>query len=136
MSDKNIDNLIEYRLSRADDALKEASLLFDSNHINTYVNRLYYAAFYAVSALLLCRNISTSKHSHLRSAFHKDFVKPGTVPVEHGKHFDILFNSRQEGDYGDFVVFNAKDVAHWLTKTSDLVSFIRKIIPELSDNSA
>lgn len=35
------------------------------------------------------------------------------------------------GDYGDFVVFNADDVAHWLTKTGDLVNFIKKIIPEL-----
>lgn len=132
MSNGSIDDLIKYRLKRAKDALEEARLLFESDYINTYVNRLYYAAFYAVSALLLCRDISTSKHSHLRFLFHRNFVKPGTIPVEHGKHFDILFNSRQEGDYGDFVVFNADDVAHWLTKTSDLVNFIKKIIPELS----
>ena len=131
MSNGNIDELIKYRLDRAENTLQEARLLFKSNHINAYVSRLYYAAFYAVSALLLCRDISTSKHSHLRFTFHKDFVKPGTIPVEHGKHFDILFNSRQESDYGDFVVFNADDVAHWLTKTNDLVDFIKKIIPEL-----
>lgn len=131
MSNENIDDLIKYRLERSEDALEEARLLFESGHINTYVNRLYYAAFYAVSALLLCRDISTSKHSHLRSLFHKDFVKPGTIPIEHGKHFDMLFNSRQEGDYGDFVVFNADDVAHWITKTSDLVNFIKKVIPEI-----
>lgn len=131
MSNGSIDDLIKYRLKRAKEALEEARLLFESDHINTYVNRLYYAAFYAVSALLLCRDISTSKHSHLRSLFHRNFVKPGTIPIEHGKHFNILFNSRQEGDYGDFVVFNADDVAHWLTKTSDLVTFIKKIIPEL-----
>jgi uncharacterized protein len=136
MSNGKIDDLIKYRLERAEDALEEAHLLFESDHINTYINRLYYAAFYSISALLLCQGISTSKHSHLRSLFHKDFVKPGTIPVEHGKHFDMLFNSRQEGDYGDFVVFNADDVAHWLTKTSDLVRVIKKIIPELSDNSA
>lgn len=130
MSNGNIEDLVRYRLDRAENALEEAQLLFKSGHINTYVNRLYYAAFYAVSALLLCRGISTSKHSHLRSLLHKDFVKPGTIPIEHGKHFDILFNSRQEGDYGDFVVFKADDVAHWLAKTSDLVDFIKKIISE------
>lgn len=131
MSNGSIDDLIKFRLDRADNALEEARLLFESGHINTYVNRLYYAAFYAVSALLLCRDISTSKHSHLRSVFHKDFVKPGTVPVEHGKHFDILFNSRQEGDYGDFVIFNADDVAHWQAKTNDMIVCIKKIIPEV-----
>ena len=131
MNNGNIEDLIKYRLDRAENALEEAHLLFESDHINTYVNRLYYATFYAVSALLLCQDISTSKHSHLRSVFHKKFVKPGIIPVEHGKHFDILFNSRQEGDYGDYVIFKANDVAHWQTKTADLVNFIKRIIPEL-----
>lgn len=131
MSDGSIDDLIKFRLDRADSALEEARLLFEADHINTYVNRLYYAAFYAVSALLLCRDISTSKHSHLRSVFHKDFVKPGTIPIEHGKHFDILFNSRQEGDYGDFVIFNADDVAHWQAKTNCLIVCVKKIILEV-----
>jgi uncharacterized protein len=45
--------LIAYRMSRASEALDEARVLFDTGHINVYVNRLYYASFYAVSALPL-----------------------------------------------------------------------------------
>ena len=44
--------LVQYRLDRAREALAEAALLLDSGHANTGVNRLYYACFYAVSALL------------------------------------------------------------------------------------
>lgn len=86
--------LIAYRMSRATESIQEAKILSDAGHINSYVNRLYYACFYAVSALLLTRNISTSKHGHLRSLLHREFVKTGLIPQEMGKHFDLLFNSR------------------------------------------
>jgi hypothetical protein len=90
--------LIAHRLQRAREALTEARLLLDAGHVNTCVNRLYYACFYAVSALLMTQNVSTSKHSHLRSLLHHDYVRPGRIPEEMGKHFDLLFDSRQEGD--------------------------------------
>ena len=45
--------LIEYRMERAHDALVESKIMFQAGQINAYVNRLYYACFYAVSALLL-----------------------------------------------------------------------------------
>ena len=50
--------LVNYRLERAHEAVEEARLLFTAEHLHTYVNRLYYACFSAVSALLLTRNIS------------------------------------------------------------------------------
>ena len=34
---------------------EEAKILFEKGYANTFVNRLYYACFYAVSALLLTR---------------------------------------------------------------------------------
>jgi uncharacterized protein (UPF0332 family) len=43
--------LIEYRMERARETLGEAKMMFDAGRTNAYVNRLYYACFYAVSAL-------------------------------------------------------------------------------------
>ena len=124
-------SLITYRLSRAQEAIDEAKLLFNTGHINSYVNRLYYACFYAVSALLLSQGISTSKHGYLRSLLHRDFVKEGSIPKELGKHFDLLFDSRQESDYADLVVFKAEEVADWLVQTETFVSHIEKLISSL-----
>ncbi len=121
-------SLIEYRMSRATESIEEAKLLFDSGHVNSYVNRLYYACFYAVSALLLTKNISASKHGHLRSLLHREFVKTGLIPQEMGKHFDLLFDSRQESDYADLVVFKADEVADWLAQTRTFVSHIEALL--------
>jgi len=43
---------IRYRLGRAREALDEARLLLEADHLATAVTRIYYACFYAVSALL------------------------------------------------------------------------------------
>jgi len=48
-------SLILYRLSRAHEALEEAKILLKEGYANTFVNRIYYACFYAVSALLLTK---------------------------------------------------------------------------------
>lgn len=120
--------LIVYRMERAREALNEARLLLQAGHLNAYVNRLYYACFYAVSALLVTRGISTSKHGHLRSLLHRDFVKTGSIPTELGRHFDRLFSSRQEGDYADFVVFQADEVRPWLDETTVFVDYVDDLI--------
>ncbi len=62
--------LILYRLERARESIDEASILLERGHVNTFVNRLYYACFYAVSALLLTSGLSSAKHSGVRSLFH------------------------------------------------------------------
>jgi len=45
--------LVRYRFARAMESLDEARLLLANGHIRTAVTRIYYACFYAVSALLL-----------------------------------------------------------------------------------
>ncbi len=128
-------SVIAYRMARAHEAIDEAKLLFDAGHINSYVNRLYYACFYAISALLLTKNISTNKHGYLRSLLHREFVKTGVIPKEMGKHFDLLFSSRQEGDYADLVVFKAEEVTGWLIQTQTFVSHIENLISNLLEET-
>jgi hypothetical protein len=76
--------LIQYRLDRTRQALAEAALLLDSNHANTGVNRLYYACFYAVSALLLTKGLTATRHSGLRTLFHQHLIRPGLLPPDQG----------------------------------------------------
>jgi len=55
---KETRTLIAYRLERARESLEEAKILLERGYGNTFVNRLYYACFYAVSSLLLSRGLS------------------------------------------------------------------------------
>jgi uncharacterized protein (UPF0332 family) len=85
------------------------------------VNRLYYAAFYAATAMLQVRGATYGKHSALRVALHRDLVKTGVIPKETGECFDRLFEDRQSGDYVPATTFQAEDVARLADGTCDLI---------------
>lgn len=63
---------------------------------------------------------------------HREFVKTGSIPKELAKHFDILFDSRLEGDYADFVRFKAEDVSGWLEVTKKFIDHIESLAPKLT----
>lgn len=73
----DIQVLVSSRLQQAEDALREGQLLRQGKFYKGAVNRFYYAMFYAVLALLITRQLGTSKHSGAISLFDREFVKPG-----------------------------------------------------------
>lgn len=50
---------VAYRLSKAYESFEDARLLADNGSWNSSVNRLYYSCYYAVSALLLQKDVTT-----------------------------------------------------------------------------
>lgn len=103
-------DLVAYRLQRARESLEDARILADAGRWNPCVNRLYYACFYAVSALLTQEGLSSSRHTGVRSLFNQHFVSTGKIGREVARIFNDLFERRQEGDYVDFVQFQEAQV--------------------------
>lgn len=120
--------LIEYRLERSEEALEEGAYNARGGYYNMAVNRLYYAAFYAVSALMLSRGINAATHAGIKTLLSLHFVKPGLLPVEHGKTFMTLFENRQSGDYEDFVYCDLDLYNLLLPKTEELIKAVRGLI--------
>jgi uncharacterized protein (UPF0332 family) len=120
-------DLIKYREERSWETYEEAMILAENNKWNACVNRLYYACFYAVSALLLKHGYSSAKHTGIRSLFNKNFVKKGLVKKEIALIYNLLFERRQEGDYKDFVKFHKVDVLPWLSDTKVFLDAINKL---------
>ena len=125
---KSNKELVSYRLQRARETLADARILADASRWNPCVNRLYYACFYAVSALLVQKGLSSSKHTGLRSLFNRHFVKTNKVPKEKARIFNDLFERRQEGDYVDFVSFEESQVLPWLPEAEAFVENIAVLI--------
>jgi uncharacterized protein (UPF0332 family) len=61
------EDLINYRLERAKDTLDDARILADKEKWNSTINRLYYAAYYAVIALLLNSNLKPITHKGVKT---------------------------------------------------------------------
>ncbi len=130
MSQDHRSDLIKYRIRRAEETYKEAVLMKDANHWNACANRLYYACFYAVIALLEKHGYASSKHSGVKSIFNKNFVKTRLISKEQGELYTNLFDSRQEGDYVDFVIFNASDIEPWIPEAKNFIDSISDLIDE------
>ena len=122
-----LDELIQYRLSRSFEAYEEALVLFNTDHWNACVNRLYYSCFYSVNALLVKNNFSSSKHSGVRALFNKEFIKTGIISIEMGAHYNELFGLRQESDYEDFFQVDKKTADSLLKETLNFINFIKNI---------
>lgn len=116
--------LVAYRIERARETLADARLLAAQERWASCANRLFYACFYAVSALLLRHDLGSTKHSGTRSLFNLHFIKVGIVSKELGKTFNDLYELRQEGDYVDFVHVEAEQVR---PKVAEVEVFVEKI---------
>ena len=95
--------LIKYRIERAEQTLEESKLLASSSFYNASINRLYYACYYAASALLLKNNIQANTHSGVKMMLGLHFISKGILSKELGKTFNTLFEKRHSNDYDDFV---------------------------------
>jgi len=130
------EDLVRYRLERAWETLEEAGIMAESNRWNTCVNRLYFACFYAVSALLLRHGLSSSKHGGLRSLFNQRFVATGRFPKELARVYNDLFERRQQGDYIDLFRFDESRVRPWIPRATEFVRRIATMLDESATGDA
>lgn len=63
------------------------------------MRHIYYAAFYAVSALCLSFDHESQNSPKDGSVFQDKFINTGILDSEWGKFYDSLFQGRNEGDY-------------------------------------
>ena len=83
---------------------------------------------FMVCAPLLERELHFKKHSGVRAAFHRQFIKSSLLDVKWGKFYDQLFEDRQEGDYVVFVSFEPEYVEHQLQQCSDFLKELKKLL--------
>ena len=122
------EEIITYRLNKAKESLEEAQAMANISHWQTCISRLYYACFYAVIALLLTHDLSSSKHTGVRSLLNSKFVSTGIISKEHGNLYNLLFKYRQQSDYEDFFSIDENIVKQWIDQAGDFVECISKEI--------
>lgn len=120
--------VVAFRLEKADKDLRAAKTLISSQDWEVAINRLYYAAFHAVSALLFKNDIKVKAHSGAKAMLELHFVKTSLLSVEWGRFYAQLFNERNDSDYEDFALFTAEDVLPLLPQTDEFIDVIKRLI--------
>jgi uncharacterized protein (UPF0332 family) len=120
--------IIAYRLENANETLNEIPILVKHKLWNTAVNRLYYACYYAVTALLINHEIEAQTHSGVRTMLALHFTKTKKLSVKLNKFYTDLFESRQSSDYADFVFFDYETVMELYRQSIVFIKAIEKLI--------
>jgi uncharacterized protein (UPF0332 family) len=119
---------IRYRIGKAERTLLEANDIFRSGYLDAALNRYYYACFYAVTALLLTKNLETKTHAGVRILLNLHFIQTGIIPMELGQFFGQLFEKRQRSDYDDFIEVDEETVANFAILAENFITFLKTII--------
>lgn len=123
--------LIAFRIARANSTLAEVDILIEHSLWHTSISLIYYACFYAVTALLSSRNFHAKSHAGVKQIFGLEFVKTGLIDKELGRFYSNIFEMRQEADYADLMDYDKDDVLRALPKAKKLIAEIEKILKDI-----
>jgi hypothetical protein len=122
--------LARYWLEKSRRALEAAERERAAADLPLAVNRVYYACFYALSAVLTADGMAYGKHSAVRSALHQRLVKAGRVTPEWGAFYDRAFDDRQEADYEAVAEFDDATVRERIGKAAAFVAEMKRLLQD------
>ena len=128
MDDETRHAVVAYRLENAHKTLNELPIHIQHELWNTAMNRLYYACFYAVSALLVNHGIDASTHAGVRRMLALHFTKNGKLSIRLSKFYTDLFENRQTGDYEDFIYFDRETVEELYEQAKEFIKAIEGLL--------
>ena len=129
MNDKKEDLCI-YRIRNAVEILGVAALCLGSQHYKDSINRSYYAAFYAIKAVLALEEIDFKRHKDAVAYFNKTYVATEIFPREMGKKLGRLKQERESSDYDDFYVASLTDATDQYNSSKLIIDEIEKYLAE------
>lgn len=99
LSDEERATLVKLEMEKAYDTFAQVKVLQQAGFWDGVANRLYYAAFHAVNALLLKNGHYVHTHHGVSAVFHQNFIKTGILSKQTAELYSILQTMREKSDY-------------------------------------
>lgn len=122
--------LSKRRLEVAHERMKTAGILLDAGDYKAVANRLYYAVFSAMRAVLALDGFDSKKHSGIISRFRQSYIKTGTFSTEMSIIIDDLEVIREDSDYDDFFIISKEDVMIQSQRAKFFVNEVERYLQE------
>lgn len=88
---------------------------------NIAANRLYYALFYASTAILIKKGLAAHTHAGVIAMISLHLVQQELLSTEDVRLIRKLFSLRQEGDYEDFEEVTEEEIQQYLPMVKALL---------------
>lgn len=129
MDNKEVD-LCMYRIGNAKETLDTAKLCMEHKRYKDTINRCYYAAFYAIKAVLALEKVDFKRHKDAVSYFNQNYVATGIFERELGKELGRLKRKREISDYDDFYVVSYDEVVEQYEAAERIVKSIQQFLQD------
>ena len=116
------------RIELAHERMNTAGILLDAGDYKSVANRLYYAIFSAMRAVLALDGFDSKKHSGIIARFRQSYIKTGTFSTEMSKIIDDLEVIREDSDYADFYIISKEDVMLQYQRAEFFVSEVERYL--------
>ena len=120
--------VVKFRLEKARDTFAEIPVQMENKFYRTAANRLYYACYYAATALLINDGYETHTHSGVKTLLGLHYISENKIEKSLGKMYRQLFNLRQTGDYEDWVSIDEDDVKPFIEPAEKFIAEIEHLI--------
>ena len=99
LNDEERQIMVAHEAEKARQTLAQAELLRRDGYWDGVANRLYYASFHAVNALLIHDGHGVRTHHGASALFRQLYIKSVILPVQISEHYSILQTMRDKSDY-------------------------------------
>ncbi len=106
----------------------EIEILRQAGLWDNIANRLYYAAFHAVSALLINDGHPVGTHQGAVVMLHQHYVKMGILSKEDGAFYSQLQTLREKADYNCTYYATEEDTAPRIAQTAEFIDRVVGLI--------
>lgn len=120
--------VVAFRLEKARETFAEVPVLISNDFYRTAANRLYYACFFAATALLIHNGIETHTHNGVKTMLGLHFIKENKIENTLGVMYEQLFYLRQTGDYGDWITIDKTMIEPYLSPAAMFIETIDSLI--------
>ena len=126
MEERSLKEWISEEINSAKERIDAAELLFNDGKLADAVNRAYYSAFHAATALLHSIGRDAKTHSGLISEVGLQLIGKGLLEKRYGRIIRRLFEARETSDYVVGAIFEKQEVKEMLDEAKSFLQIAEK----------
>lgn len=119
---------ISRKITKAENTINEIENLLEFGYYNTAINRIFYACFYSVQALMLSIDLDPKSHKGVRTLFSFHFVKEGKIPVDLEDFYTRIFDERSFADYSDEDEMDKESLEFILSEAKKFIAHNKELL--------
>ena len=128
LNDEERQIIVNLEKEKALNTFAEMNILRQAGLWNNIANRLYYAAFHAVSALLIHDHHNVGTHQGAVVLLHQYYVSKGLLSKEDGAFYSQLQTMREKSDYNCTYNATEEDTMPRIAQTEQFIGRVLKLI--------